>query len=113
MLFNSLDFAVFLPIVFILYWSLKRRFRLQNFLIVLASYFFYGWWSKKFLILILFSTILDFILGKEISKTETKLKRKLLLAISLIANLGLLGFSNILIFSLKTLFWHLLFLVVI
>ena len=92
MLFNSLDFAVFLPIVFILYWSLKRRFRLQNFLIVLASYFFYGWWSKKFLILILFSTILDFILGKEISKTETKLKRKLLLAISLIANLGLLGF---------------------
>ena len=54
MLFNSLDFAIFLPIFFILYWYFtNKNLQLQNFLIVIASYIFYGWWDWRFLFLIL------------------------------------------------------------
>ena len=61
MLFNSLDFAIFLPIVFILYWFItNRNLKLQNFLIVVSSYLFYGWWDWRFLSLILFSNIIDY-----------------------------------------------------
>mgnify|MGYP000853079144 FL=1 len=61
MLFNSLDFALFLPIVFVLYWFVTaRNLKLQNLLIVVASYVFYGWWDWRFLSLILFSTITDY-----------------------------------------------------
>jgi len=49
MLFNSLDFALFLPIVFTLYWLLKNNLKAQNLLVVLASYVFYGWWDWRFL----------------------------------------------------------------
>jgi alginate O-acetyltransferase complex protein AlgI len=60
MLFNSLDFAIFLPIVFILYWFItQRNLTLQNALIVIASYVFYGWWDWRFLSLIVFSTLVD------------------------------------------------------
>ena len=93
MLFNSLDFAVFLPIVFILYWFVTyRSFKIQNLLIVFASYTFYSWWSKRFLILILISTIIDYLLGILINRTEENFKRKLLLITSLAVNLGFLGF---------------------
>jgi alginate O-acetyltransferase complex protein AlgI len=61
MFFNSIDFAIFLPIVFILYWFVtNNNLKLQNFLIVAASYLFYGWWDWRFLYLILFSTIADY-----------------------------------------------------
>lgn len=69
MLFNSIDFAIFLPIVFLLYWFVtNKNLKLQNFLIVVASYVFYGWWNWKFLSLILFSTLVDFLIGKNINK---------------------------------------------
>jgi len=93
MLFNSIDFAIFLPIVFIVYWLLKNyHLRLQNILIVVASYLFYGWWDWKFLSLILFSTIIDYSVGVYLSKTSHKGKRKLLLWTSILMNFGFLGF---------------------
>ena len=93
MLFNSIDFAIFLPIVFILYWFVtNRNLKLQNFLIVAASYLFYGWWDWRFLSLILFSTIVDYSVGLGLLKQENQTKRKILLWTSILVNLGFLGF---------------------
>ncbi|MDG2275880.1 MAG: MBOAT family protein, partial [Flavobacteriaceae bacterium] len=93
MFFNSLDFAIFLPIVFIVYWFItNRNLKLQNFIIVLASYVFYGWWDWRFLSLIIFSTIIDYSIGIRLSKEENQLKRKILLWASVGVNLGFLGF---------------------
>ncbi len=93
MLFNSLDFAVFLPIVFVLYWFMaKANLKLQNLLIVLASYVFYGWWDYRFLSLILFSTLIDYFIGLRLNKTSLTINRKLLLWGSIGVNVGLLGF---------------------
>ena len=93
MLFNSIDFAVFLPIVFILYWFItNKNLKLQNFLIVIASYTFYGCWDWKFLTLIIFSTIVDYSIGILLSKEERLFKRKILLWTSIAVNLGFLGF---------------------
>ncbi|HEY9167860.1 MAG TPA: MBOAT family O-acyltransferase [Lutibacter sp.] len=93
MLFNSIDFAIFLPLVFVLYWFVtQQNLKLQNALIVLASYVFYGWWDVRFLALILFSTLVDFCVGI-LLKNETKnSKRKVLLWTSILVNIGLLGF---------------------
>ena len=91
MLFNSVDFALFLPIVFILYWLLTNL-KIQNFLIVVASYLFYGWWDWRFLSLILFSTIVDYCVGLGLSKQENLTKRKILLWTSILVNIGFLGF---------------------
>jgi alginate O-acetyltransferase complex protein AlgI len=91
--FNSLDFAIFLPIVFILYWFItNRNLKLQNFIIVIASYVFYGWWDWRFLSLILFSTIIDYSIGRKLLTEENKNKRKILLYTSILVNLGFLGF---------------------
>lgn len=93
MLFNSLDFAVFLPIVFGLYWFVfNKNLRLQNGLIIVASYFFYGMWDWKFLSLIILSTVVDFTIGKALNSTQIDKKRKSLLWISILTNLGILGF---------------------
>ncbi|MCL4112432.1 UNVERIFIED_CONTAM: hypothetical protein GTU68_046958 [Idotea baltica] len=93
MLFNSLDFAIFLPIVFILYWFVTNRsLNLQNLLIVVASYLFYGWWDYRFLALILFSTLVDYFIGLNLSNSTNDSKRKLFLWTSIIANIGLLMF---------------------
>ena len=93
MLFNSIDFAVFLPIVFILYWFVaNRNLKLQNLLIVSASYLFYGWWDWRFLFLVLFSTVVDYLVGLGLLKQENKTKRKILLWTSITVNLGFLGF---------------------
>jgi len=93
MLFNSIDFAIFLPIVFILYWFVTdKNLKLQNFLIAAASYFFYGWWDWRFLSLILFSTIVDYTVGQKLRNEENQLKRKVLLWTSVLVNLGFLGF---------------------
>lgn len=93
MLFNSIDFAIFLPIVFILYWFVtNKNLKLQNLLIVAASYLFYGWWDYRFLSLILFSTIVDYSVGFRLAKEENKTKRKILLWTSILVNLGFLGF---------------------
>jgi len=93
MLFHSIDFAIFLPVVFILYWFVaNRNLKLQNLLIVAASYLFYGWWDWRFLTLILFSSIVDYLVGVGLSMQESNSKRKALLWTSIIINLGLLGF---------------------
>lgn len=92
MLFNSIEFAVFLPIVFILYWFVtNRELGLQNLLIVVASYVFYGWWDWRFLSLIIFSTIVDYTIGLQLKKEEKQVKRKVLLWTSIVVNLGFLG----------------------
>lgn len=93
MLFNSFDFAVFLPLVFLLYWFVfQKSLRFQNALVVVASYVFYGWWDWRFLSLILFSTLIDFFVGKRLGVEERERKRKVLLWVSIIVNLGFLGF---------------------
>lgn len=93
MLFNSLDFAFFIPIVFFLYWFvLKRNLRLQNLLIVIASYVFYGWWDWRFLALIAFSTLIDYTVGLKLVKEKKSRTRKVLLWTSILVNVGFLGF---------------------
>ena len=93
MLFNSLDFAIFLPIVFLLYWFVvQRNLKLQNALIVVASYVFYGWWDWRFLSLIIFSTVVDYLVGQKLRTEYRQSKRKTLLWTSIAVNLGFLGF---------------------
>lgn len=93
MLFNSIDFALFLPIVFVLYWFVfQKNLRIQNLLIVVASYVFYGWWDWRFLSLVLFSTLVDFTSGLLLRKEQNPARRKALLTVSIIVNLGFLGF---------------------
>lgn len=93
MLFNSIDFAVFIPIVFVLYWLLSNKnIRLQNLLLVIASYVFYGWWDWRFLSLIFFSTVVDYTIGLKLNTATSLNHKKLLLWSSVFVNIGLLGF---------------------
>ncbi|MBT4338459.1 MAG: MBOAT family protein [Bacteroidetes bacterium] len=93
MLFNSIEFAIFLPIVFLLYWSVvSKNIKIQNSFLLIASYVFYGWWDWRFLSLIIFSSFVDYLVGRGLSKTAEKSKRLLLLLISIFVNLGFLGF---------------------
>ncbi len=93
MLFNSIDFAVFLPIVFFLYWFVtNKNLRIQNLLIVIASYVFYAWWDWRFLSLILCSTIVDYAVGLGLGNQKKPRNRRVLLWISILVNLGFLGF---------------------
>ncbi len=93
MLFDSIEFAVFLPIAFLLYWlSVRISVKSQNLIVVLSSYVFYGWWNPKFLFLILFSSITDYLLGILLSKTDQQNRRRLLLYLSIAINIGILGF---------------------
>ena len=93
MLFNSLDFAVFLPIVFVLYWiTPSQKIQEQNLILVLASYVFYGWWDWRFLFLIFLSTVIDYTVGLRLQTTTQAVKRKQLLWFSIICNLSILGF---------------------
>ncbi len=91
MSFTSLTFILFLIFVFYTYWSIKKR-QIQNLLLVFSSYIFYAWWDWRFCFLMLFSSLVDFILGLLLSSSEDSKKRTLILCISLISNLGLLGF---------------------
>jgi alginate O-acetyltransferase complex protein AlgI len=93
MLFNSIDFAIFLPIVFFLYWFVfKKNLRTQNILLVAVSYFFYGWWDYRFLFLLMFSTLLDYYTGIKIHEAKDRASAKTWLLISVVVNLGFLGF---------------------
>ena len=93
MLFNSFEYAIFLPIVFLLYWFVfNKTIKLQNLFLLIIGYIFYGWWDWRFLFLIAFSTIFDFTIGILLEKTTELQKRKLLFAASCIVNIGLLGF---------------------
>ncbi|MBQ6096536.1 MAG: MBOAT family protein, partial [Bacteroidales bacterium] len=70
MLFNSIEFLIFLPIVFAIYWLLKGRLKWQNAFVVVASYFFYGWWDWRFLILIAFTSLCSYLSGRWMWKSE-------------------------------------------
>lgn len=92
MLFNSIDFAIFLPIVFFLYWfATKGNFKLQNILLLISSYFFYACWDWRFLFLLIFSTFLDYFTGLKIHAAVTKNKKRFWLWLSILINLGFLG----------------------
>jgi D-alanyl-lipoteichoic acid acyltransferase DltB (MBOAT superfamily) len=90
MAFNSVAFALFLPIVFALYWLTPRRVLLQNLLLLLASYFFYAWWSYKFLLLLFVGSTITYLLAHRLEKTEQTAWRRMLLWTSLVVNLGVL-----------------------
>jgi alginate O-acetyltransferase complex protein AlgI len=93
MLFNSIDFVIFLPTVFALYWFvINKNLKLQNLLIVIASLVFYGWWDWRFLFLIIFSTIVDYTIGHLLFIEKNQIKRKTLLWTSIFVNIGFLGF---------------------
>jgi len=93
LLFNSIDFAVFLPIVFALYWIIgSKKIKAQNAFLFLVSYVFYGWWDWRFLSLILFSTLVDYSIGVLLKSNNNKAQRKALLWVSILVNLGFLGF---------------------
>lgn len=93
MLFNSIEFILFLPVVFIIYWFvINRSFRQQNTFLLVASYFFYTCWDWRFLFLLAFSTALDYFTGLRIHTSISDKKRKIWLVTSVVANLGFLGF---------------------
>ena len=92
MLFNSIEFLVFLPIVFLLYWFFfNKNLKGQNLLILVSSYVFYGWWDYRFLSLIVLSTVVDYFIGLNIPKKSSEQSRKTLLWCSIFFNLGVLG----------------------
>jgi D-alanyl-lipoteichoic acid acyltransferase DltB (MBOAT superfamily) len=92
MLFNSLVYALFLPCVFVLYWFLLgRHLRLQNLLLLVVSYVFYGWWDWRFLSLIFLSSLVDYAVGLGLATAGQRFVRRSLLILSLLVNLGLLG----------------------
>jgi D-alanyl-lipoteichoic acid acyltransferase DltB (MBOAT superfamily) len=92
MLFNSLSFAFFLPIVFCLYWLIaNKNLKLQNALILIASFFFYACWDYRFLFLLMFSILLDYVTGIKIAESEKISFRKFWLWLSIIINVGFLG----------------------
>ena len=92
MLFNTIEFALFLPIVFILYWFLMNRsYKLQNVLLLVASYYFYACWDWRFLFLLIFSTLLDYYTGIKMSEAKNIVNKKFWFWLSISVNLGFLG----------------------
>ena len=92
MFFNSLAFAIFLPIVFFLYWFVFNKTKsTQNALLIVASYYFYSCWDWRFLFLLVFSTFLDFYTGIQIEKGKSEKSRKFWFWLSIFVNLGFLG----------------------
>ena len=92
MLFNSLNFALFLPIVFLLYWfATNSNLKRQNLLLLFSSYFFYACWDYRFLFLLIFSTLLDYFTGLKINSSSSKQVKKFWFLLSVLINLGFLG----------------------
>ena len=92
MLFNSIHYLWFLPLVFTLYWFVFKTMRAQNILLIVASYVFYGWWDPRFLLLLFASSFSDYWLGIWIDSSNDERVRKRTLVLSLVFNLGILGF---------------------
>jgi D-alanyl-lipoteichoic acid acyltransferase DltB (MBOAT superfamily) len=93
MLFNSIEFAIFLPIVFLLYWFVfQKNLKLQNLFIVVVSYIFYGWWDWRFLFLIAFTSACTFFSGLLIETfRDTPRKAKVVHILNIVVNLSILG----------------------
>ena len=92
MLFNTIQFSIFLPIVYILYWFvINKKLNAQNSLLLLASYFFYACWDWRFLFLLVFSTILDYYTGLKMYNSKNKKNKTFWFWLSISINLGFLG----------------------
>jgi len=92
MFFNSLNFAIFLPFVFLLYWfATKGNLKFQNILLLVSSYFFYACWDWRFLFLLIFSTLLDYFTGIKMSDAKNQESKKFWFWLSISINLGFLG----------------------
>ena len=93
MLFNSIEYLLFLPTVFVFYWFVFNKYlKHQNLLILISSYVFYGWWDWRFLSLIFLSTVVDYFVGLKIHRCQDNKNRKHYLWFSILFNVGLLGF---------------------
>ena len=93
MLFNSINFAIFLPLVFLLYWfATNKSLKYQNILLLVSSYFFYACWDWRFLFLLVFSTLLDYYTGIKMSDSKNQTVKKFWFWLSISVNLGFLGF---------------------
>lgn len=91
MLFNSIDFLIFLPTVFLLYWFVfQKNLKLQNLFLLAISYFFYCWWDWRFLFLILLCSGMNYVAGVLLASNDNQKKRKLILTLSCFFSLGLL-----------------------
>ncbi len=108
MLFNSFDFGVFLVFVYLIYWAIgPNNRRLQNVFLLLASYFFYGFWDWRFLGLLVLSSVIDYVAGNLLQKEKLKGRRKIILWVSIAWNLGILfsfKYFNFFIESFESLF---------
>lgn len=92
MLFNSVQFLVFFPIVFVIYWFVvNKKLKIQNLFLLIASYYFYAQWDWRFLFLLMFSTLLDFTSGIQMEKSKTKSQKKFWFWLCVIINVGFLG----------------------
>ena len=93
MIFNTIEFTIFLLVVFFLYWKFfSKSSTKQNTLLLIAGYFFYSWWSWKFLLLFITTSFIDFYAAQKIEQNKDPKKRKLFLGLSLSGNLLVLGF---------------------
>ena len=107
MLFNSTNFALFLPIVFFGYWFIfNKHLKTQNTFLLLASYFFYGCWDWRFVFLLLFSTLLDFYAGIKIADTANHKAKKFWLWLSICINVGFLAFFKYFNFRATQKYWY-------
>lgn len=108
MLFNSISFLVFYPCVFILYWVFKKNIRLQNQLLLVSSFYFYASWNWKFLFLLTFTIVLDYVSGILIEKNQNHLiLKRIWMFLSVGINVGFLGvfkYYNFFVDSFATLF---------
>ena len=99
MLFNSIEYLLFLPIVFAIYWLLQKRLLLQNLFVVIASYVFYGWWNWRFIILIAFTSLCSYASGLLIDRckwctvygVKCKVGEKFWLWLNIAINIGILA----------------------
>ncbi len=92
MLFNSFEYAIFLPVIFLIYWMVIKTLQWQNLFLLGISYFFYAWWDWRFLSLLVLSSTVDFLIGQQFAKETSPRIRKRYLFLSLFTNLGILGF---------------------
>jgi len=93
MLFNSIEYAIFLPIVFILYWFVfKKNIRLQNIFLIIVSFIFYAWWDWRFLSLLFILIIVSYFVGLALIHQDSLNKRKTLILFGILVNVGVLGF---------------------
>lgn len=92
MLFNTFDYLIFFIVIFVLYWVVTQRsLKLQNLMLVCASYYFYSCWNWRFVFLLGFSTLLDYLSGIIMEESKTERRKKIWLWVSVVVNLGILG----------------------